>query len=325
MQFRFDEDQLAMRDAVRAFCEDRLDLKAIAQREGLAADQVTWVALAELGVLGMLAEDGAIGLVECSLIFEELGAHLVSGPVVWSTLAARFIDGVVDGEVRVTGVELDVRSNTPIGIEHAAEADAFVVLRNDRLELCDFTALPPPTAGLGLDPLTPVAVLSSMPVGQLIAEGDAVTRLRNNGTVLCAALLVGVAQGALDVARAYALEREQFGVPIGSFQAIKHLLADMYVRVELARAATYAAAAIVADPRTGDAHRAAGTAKLLAGEAGVANGRTAVQVLGGMGFTWDMLPHYFLKRAWVLEQCFGTAASHAASIGSAIGFEVASR
>ena len=108
--------------------------------------------------------------------------------------------------------------------------------------------------------------------------------------MLAAAQLVGAAQGALDVASAYALERHQFGVPIGSFQAVKHLLADMYVRVELARSATYAAAAIFDDERAGDAATAASTAKLLAGEAGIANGRTAVQVLGGMGFTWEMTP-----------------------------------
>jgi alkylation response protein AidB-like acyl-CoA dehydrogenase len=147
-------------------------------------------------------------------------------------------------------------------------------------------------------------------------------RVRRLGEVLSAALLVGVAQGALDVTRAYALEREQFGVAIGSFQAIKHLLADMYVRVELARAATYAAAAVNAGRGAGDADMSAGTAKLLAGEAGIANGRAAVQILGGMGFTWDMLPHYFLKRAWVLEHGFGTAPAHAARLGDAVGREV---
>jgi alkylation response protein AidB-like acyl-CoA dehydrogenase len=131
-------------------------------------------------------------------------------------------------------------------------------------------------------------------------------------------MLVGAAQGALDVARDYALEREQFGVPIGSFQAIKHMLADMFGRVELARAATYAAAAISVDPAAGDPDRAAATAKVLAGEAGIANGRAAVQILGGMGFTWDMLPHLFLKRSWVLENTFGTASSCATFLAETV-------
>src|SRR5207249_9790841 len=114
---------------------------------------------------------------------------------------------------------------------------------------------------------------------------------------------------ALDVASSCARERGQFGVPIGSFQAVTHLLADMSVRVELARTATRAGAAVAAGRGAGDPALAASTAKLLAGDAGIANGRTSVQILGGMGFTWDMLPHYFLKRAWVLEHAFGTVSS----------------
>jgi alkylation response protein AidB-like acyl-CoA dehydrogenase len=96
------------------------------------------------------------------------------------------------------------------------------------------------------------------------------------------------------------------------------MLADMYVRVELARSATYASAAVFDDARAGDLTTAASTAKLLACEAGIANGRAAVQVLGGMGFTWEMTPHYFLKRAWVLEEAFGTGDTHALTLSAAL-------
>ena len=87
MEFRFDDDQLAMRDAVRALCADHLDLTRLAEREGKAADPAAWTALADLGVLGMLAggDDAGVGLVEASIVFEALGAHLASGPVLWST------------------------------------------------------------------------------------------------------------------------------------------------------------------------------------------------------------------------------------------------
>jgi alkylation response protein AidB-like acyl-CoA dehydrogenase len=324
MHFSFDEDQLAMRDAVRAFCEDRLDLSQAAGREGKPAEPATWAALADLGVLGMLVEEpgSSIGLVEAAIVFEQLGAHLVSGPVLWSTLAAPLVPGVAIGERRVAGVELDGRLDGPVVVEHGAEADALLIVRDNVVELYVGSERTLPAEGTPLDPLTPVSVFASAPEGQVIAHGDAARRLLRDGAILSAALLVGVAQGALDVARTYALEREQFGVPIGSFQAIKHLLADMYVRVELARAATYAAAAIGAGRGAGEAEHAAGTAKLLAGDAGITNGRTAVQVLGGMGFTWDTLPHYFLKRAWVLEHEFGTTSSHAARLGSALGEEV---
>jgi alkylation response protein AidB-like acyl-CoA dehydrogenase len=207
----------------------------------------------------------------------------------------------------------------PLVVEHAGELDALVVLRPAGVFVVAGDDLPPPQALTPLDPLTPVGSFAPLPLGHQVGGSDAAADLRRVGTVLAAALLLGIAARALEVARSYALEREQFGVPIGSFQAVKHLLADMYVRTALARSATYAAAAVLDDPGTGDPARTAGTAKLLAGEAAVDNAATSVQVLGGMGFTWDMPPHHLLKRAWVLEHVFGTADDHALALGSALG------
>ena len=154
--------------------------------------------------------------------------------------------------------------------------------------------------------------------GEVVGDAVAVAELRRLGTVLTAAVLVGVASRALETARAYALERHQFDVPIGSFQAIKHLLADRYVATSLAQSSTYAAAAVLDDPRADDPGRSAASAKLLAADAAINGAGTAVQVLGGMGFTWEMLPHYLLKRAWVLEQTFGSADDHALRLGSTL-------
>jgi alkylation response protein AidB-like acyl-CoA dehydrogenase len=131
-------------------------------------------------------------------------------------------------------------------------------------------------------------------------------------------MLLGVSETALASSRRYALDREQFDVQIGSFQAVQHLLADMYVRTALARSATYAAAAVLDDPGVGDPLRAIAAAKILAGEAALENARTAIQVHGGIGFTWEMPTNYLLKRAWVLEHSFGDADSHALSISAAI-------
>jgi alkylation response protein AidB-like acyl-CoA dehydrogenase len=320
MDFRLDDDQLAMRDTVRSVCADRFDLARVAAREGVPVDPATWSSLAELGVLGML-EGGGSGVVEAAVVFEELGAHLVGGPVLWSTTSAARVPGAGEGTVRVTGLD-DAPPAGPVVVDHGDESDVVVVLHRDRAEACRVADLAGAEPGSPMDPLTPVTILPSLPTGDVIAEGPEVGELRRTGRLLTAALLVGGAQAVLDVARDYALEREQFGVPIGSFQAVKHLLADCYVRVEMARAATYAAAAIAAGRGEGDAGLAIGTAKHLAGEAGVLNARTAVQVLGGMGFTWEMLPHYFLKRAFVLDQAFGTSSSHAARLGEAVGAEV---
>jgi alkylation response protein AidB-like acyl-CoA dehydrogenase len=323
MDFRLDEDQVAMRDAVRSFCADRLDLEQVATREGVAADAGTWESLAGMGVLGMLGADSGFGVVEAAVVFEELGAFLASGPLLWTTLCASHVDGAADGSVRVTGVELGDRGEGPVVVPHGAESELLLVLRGDRAELCPMAELDG-RPGTPMDPLTPMTVLAAAPTGVVVAEGDAVDALRLHGRILASAMLVGGSQAVLEVAREYALGREQFGAPIGSFQAIKHMLADMYVRVEMARAATYAAVALAAGLGDGDADLAASIAKHLAGEACTTNSRVAVQVLGGMGFTWDMLPHYFLKRGFVLDRAFGTSSAHAARLGAAVGAEVAS-
>ncbi len=331
MHFTFTDDQVALRDAVRAFCADRLGLERVAERELVPADPAVWQELAGMGVLGMLLpdDDSGLGLVEASIVFEELGRHLSSGPVLWSTVAAPLVPGAADGSVRVAGLlapsAAETAAGVPVVVEHGAEADVVLVLHDDRVERIERADLSGAEPGVPLDPLTPALVLPALPAGEVVGDAVAARTLRLQGVTLAASTLVGVAQGALDVARDYALEREQFGVPIGSFQAIKHLLSDMFVRCELARAETTAAAAIVADPAAGDPERATSGAKILAGEAATANGRFAVQVLGGMGFTWDMLPHYYLKRGWALDQAFGTVAWHAERLGTALGDEVAAR
>ena len=126
---------------------------------------------------------------------------------------------------------------------------------------------------------------------------------------------------------AYAKERHQFGQPIGAFQAVKHICADMLVRAEVARAAVQAAACLADAPDVAAAEaeaagctaaemvdRAVMGAKLLADEAALANARAAIQVHGGMGFTWEVPLHLHLKRARVLATSFGTRAELAAAV-----------
>lgn len=308
MDFRLDDDQLALRDATRSLCAAR----------GVPPADDPWGDLAELGVFGLLVpvQGGGLGAgpVEAAVVLEQLGAHLVPGPVVWSVITAPILPEVARGDVRVTGALAEEAGV----IEHAARSDTVVIAYGDRVEAFPASRLRDAPAGSPFDPLTPAIACGRPPTGDVVGGPDEARRLRHLGTVLTAAMLVGLAQGALDVAAAYALERRQFGVPIGSFQAVKHMLADMYVRTELARSACYAAAAVADDDRGGDAARSASTAKLLAGEAAITNGRTAVQVLGGMGFSWAMLPHYYLKRAWVLEQSFGSGGAHALALGDGL-------
>ncbi len=330
MDFRLDEDQIALRDTFRGFCGQQFSLDAVAAREATALGHATWQALTDMGVFGMLlseADGGFGGGATCAaIVFEQLGAHLATGPLLWTAASALVLDDVAEGASRITGIDsVDVRvgpAGAPFVVEHAAESDTVLVLSTDGVAAVATAALTEAIGGEPLDPLTPALAYASLPQGTRVGNADVAARLRTIGTVLAAAQLVGTAQGALDVATQYALQRHQFGVPIGSFQAVKHILADMYGRVELARAAMYAAAAIFDDPRAGNVSHAASSAKLLAGDAGLANSRAAVQVLGGMGFTWEMLPHYFLKRAWTLEQSFGTSDTHALSLSRALDADV---
>ena len=195
-----------------------------------------------------------------------------------------------------------------------------------------------------LDPLTPVLRLDEAVFGELLeratqigdiagatgaadaessneaattkssGEGDATSpaalwRLR--GAALVAAQQLGIAAGATASAVTYAQERKQFDKPIGQFQAVKHLCSDMLTSVEVARAAVYFAGALLDDPAFGDTERAVSVARLMASEAANLCGRNCVQIHGGMGYTWEMDAHLYLKRAWVLDMTLTSPEEHA--------------
>lgn len=327
MEFRLDEAQVGLQETVERYCEDRLPLDTIAAREGSAVDRDAWRSMAELGVLSLLAdeESGGAGLgpVEAALVFEQLGRHLVPGPVMWTLLAATVLPGAASGELVVGGVDGGAVVDGEAIVEHGSDLDALLVFRPDgvemhRLQPPRVEGMPAPVVLDPLDPLTPVSRLSGLSGGEVLGDAALSLRLRTLGHVLIAATLSGIASRSLEVARAYASEREQFGVPVGSFQAVKHMLADMYVRSSLAQSEAYAAAAVLGDPGGDDPAIAASAAMVVAADAAVTNAGTAVQVLGGMGFTWDMLPNYLLKRARVLEQSLEPPERHARRVGAAL-------
>jgi len=325
MDLHLDDDQLALQETVARFCGDRWPLEGLAERPADAFDRGAWKELVELGVPSLMAPEASgglgLGMVEGAVAFEQLGRHLVPGPLSWSALAALRIPEVAGGSCIAGGVE--ATGAPPWFVEAIDRVDLVLVLREDGVVRVDPSRCERAMAPEPLDPLNPVGVIASLPDGVAVGDAADAARLRDVGTALGAALQLGIAQAALDVAVAYALEREQFGVPIGSFQALKHILADMYVRVGLARSATYAAAAVLDDPEVGRAERSLRGAKLLAGEAAFENARAAVQVLGGMGFTWEMAPHFLLKRALVLDQSFGTPRAHALALAASLAEEAA--
>jgi alkylation response protein AidB-like acyl-CoA dehydrogenase len=306
VNFDLDDDQVALRDGIRGLCEGRFPMKRV--RAGF--DRATWDELREAGVFSLRAD--GFGVADATLVFEELGRALVPGPLVWGFLASGRVEGVVGG--------LDVRSHHPglMLVEHLDALDVLAVIDDEGVRVVPAAVLDGTSVGQPLDPLTPLQRVDTLPEGERIGGGDLLAEWHLTGPVLTAAYLVGMAQACTQVSVAYAKERRQFDRPIGSFQAVKHILADMAVRTEVARVAVHAAACSL-DGRGGDEiTRAVSGAKLLAGEAALANGKAATQVHGGMGFTWEVDAHLYLKRAWVLDTVFGSTDEHADAVAECL-------
>ena len=300
MNFDLSDDQIALRDGIRSMLEGKLPMSRV--REGFG--RTVHDDLAAAGVFSLRAD--GFGWADTAVVYEELGRALVPGPLV-SSLGHDGITGTFD---RAVGGE-------PL-VEHLDVLGALLVLDADAIRAVDPSALEGTAVEWPLDPLTPVWRVAHLPDGERVGGAAELAELRSEGALLTAAYCVGMADLLTELAVAYAKEREQFDRPIGSFQAVKHLCADMVVRAEVARAAVYAAACVLDDPATGRTGRALSGAKLLANEAAILNGRSAMQVFGGIGFTWEVDVHLYLKRAWVLDTHFGSIDAHADALAATL-------
>lgn len=322
MQLNLTADQEALQRATAQLCAGVFprDVLRLAMEEGL--DRTRWRRLAEAGVFALRRPeaDGGVGLgmAEATLVFEELGRALVPGPLVGTHLAAGAIDGAAPDDI--IGI-VPIEPDGSVYVEHLSSLDWLVVLGGDRrgvgmVDGDQLRALAEPAAR-PLDPLTPIHRVLRPPPFQTIGGPEETGRWHRDGALLVAAQAAGLAAAVVDIAAGYALERQQFDRPIGSFQAVKHLLADMMTNAELARAAVEAAAVTLDQPEVGDPDEMVHTAKVMAGEAAIANSRSSVQIHGGMGFAWDADAHLYLKRAWVLDHQFGSGAAHARRLAEA--------
>jgi len=316
VDFRLSEDQEALRDGLRSFCEGRVGadrLPELAKTGGV--DRELWSELAHMGVFGLrLPEsEGGVGLrfADAVVVFAELGRRLVPGPVLWTQLFADRVAGAAAGDTVVGGLDLLGPAPGPVLVEHAEALGALFALRPEGVFRIDPKTLSGEPVATPLDPLTPLLHVPELPEGERVAGPEDAARLRREGAALAAAFLLGIAESTTEMAAEYAKAREQFGRVIGSFQAVKHICSDMFVRQEVARASVYAAGATLDDPEAGDAERAVASAKLCAGEAALQNARACIQVHGGMGYTWEVPAHWYLKRTWVLETVFGDVEEHA--------------
>ncbi|MFE5679698.1 acyl-CoA dehydrogenase family protein [Streptomyces erythrochromogenes] len=311
MDFQPTEDQRDLRAGVRALLEGRYGREALRAAvdaaagtgtgTGAAVDRGLWRELGEAGFFALRlpeSEGGVgLGLPEAVLVFEEAGRALVPGPLVATHLAAGVVPGAAAGTAVVTAFDLagDLAGDL---VAYLGEADAVL----------GAAVLPVGEPVRAADPLTPLhrvarpgGAEASASASRSASRSVSVSAYVSEGALLTAALQVGSALRTVELAVRYAGEREQFGQPIGAFQAVKHTCAQMLVRAEVARTAVYAAAV------TGDPGEAA-AAKLLADGAAVGNARDCLQVHGGMGFTWEADVHLHLKRAWVRAEQWRTAA-----------------
>ncbi|MFD9632179.1 acyl-CoA dehydrogenase family protein [Streptomyces violascens] len=286
MDFQPTEDQRALRAGMRELLEARFDrdaLRAAVDRPGL--DRSLWRALGDAGFfsLRLPEREGGVGLglPEAVLVFEEAGRALLPGPLVATHLAAGTVEGAATGERVVTRVDGAL-------VAWLDEADRVLGDASDATPI------------RSIDPLTPLHRTRGTRTAPAV-----------EAVLLSAAEQLGSAGRSTELAVQHARAREQFGQPVGAFQAVKHLCADMLVRTEVARAAVYAAAV------TGDPYEIAG-AKLLADEAAVRGARDCLQVHGGMGFTWEADVHLHLKRAWVRAGQWQSAEQAAETLASAL-------
>jgi alkylation response protein AidB-like acyl-CoA dehydrogenase len=293
-------DQIALRDGISSL----LDARFGSDRVRTGFDRTMFDELAEAGVFSLRAD--GFSWADCVVVFEQLGRFCVPGPLVPSVLlgAGRIADLVESSD------------GAAVWVEHLDALDDLYVVGEQRLSHVDPHGLQASVATWPLDPLTPVSRVEELPIGAEVV-GD-VRELRRTGATLTAALQLGLADRCTELAVAYAKERVQFDRPIGAFQAIKHLCADMLVRTETARAAVYAAGAHLDETDQPGLDRAVSGAKVLAGDAAITNGKAAMQVFGGMGFTWEVDIHLYLKRAWVLDTHFGSGDAHCDAVAAAL-------
>lgn len=282
-------------------------------RAWAAGDQLpvneVFAALAEIGVNGLLIDESAggssAGATEMIVAMEQIGRHGMPGPVVESiaVLPVLFRSADVTGERVSTLAEGTFATCAlPPLATRAPVADTAYIVRDGVLSTA-IASDPAPT----VDPTRAVCTLVA---DTALADGVDITDASDIGTLATAAQLLGLAGAMLSLAADYAQARTQFGRPIGSFQAIKHHLADVAIAIEMARPLVHAAASGIDGfvPEDTDVRRDVAAAKVAAGDAAYLASRRALQVLGAIGYTAEHDLSRYLTKTRALLSTWGTPA-----------------
>ena len=341
MDFTFSADQLAFRDAISRFLMTEAAPEMLREiwETDVGRSPELLAKIAEQGLMGLSVPEshGGMGLgdIDWVLLTQELGYYAIPDSLADTAyVAAGLLAALPEGHaVRDTWLPRIVDGSVRIAVGHPVNpwvADAH---------LADLVLLPRATPqGLELHGLTHDAVTleprPSIDASRRLATvrwaPTEATRLAeaaiahplwaaalNRGALNVAGQCLGLAQRMLDMSVDYVAQRKQFGKPIGSFQAVKHHLADVATKIEFAKPVLYRAAVALA---RGEAHRDAlvSHAKLACGEAAWTAGRKGIQVHGAMGYTWEVDLQMFMKRAWVLDAAWGDRSLHKSRLGEAL-------
>ena len=334
MNFTFSEDQLLFRESVRDFLVNEVTpqrIRASWETES-GRDGSLWNQIAEMGLAGITVpeEYGGLGMNELDfvLLAQECGYVALPEPLVHTALvavpmlvelggelAAQWLPKVAAGEAKVA-----VGLTQNIFVEDAHTADLLLVQ-----EGTDLYAVTPDEVSLrhneSIDPSRKLYAVELAAGAVPIATGDAAVALiaaaLNRGALGCAAQALGLAQRMIDITVQYTGERQQFGKAIGSFQAVKHAMANIAVRLEYAKAPVHKAAYAISQGQEKAAINVS-HAKLMACEAANLAAKNTIQAHGAMGYTWEVDLHIFMKKSWALANTWGDAGFHKARVAQYI-------
>ena len=356
MQFGLSESQQILKDTARKFFAGECPIATVRKvmETGTAHDPVLWTKLAEQGFTGIITpeEFGGMGLgkVELVLLMEEAAYALLPGPL-FSTVALagpvidalgtqaqkkKYLERIAGGQARATVAlveadggwdparlqmagNADKLTGAKLFVSDAAVADFIIVVTRNGVFAVDAKA-----PGLRITPMKGMDLTRK--IYSVEFKGTPAERLGGNGslaqaldvaTVALCAEMVGGMQKVLETTVAYAKTRKQFGKPIGIFQAVQHLCADMYLETESARSAAYYASWAL-EELTPDAALAVSVAKMYASDACRTVGNRGIQVHGGMGFTWENDIHLYYRRAKASETMLGDATFHRERIARSV-------
>jgi len=332
MRFHLSEEQISIQDAVRRTLVDNWSMDHLHKFADSESDfdQPSWDALMALGLAGILSPDSGMGLLDAALACEVAGEAAAAGPLIGQMLA---VAAVARSSNDVAKAHLDALVEGASIATLALGDSAYVACANTAHFFLTGTrdgAISLVEAGDGVtieavrstDRSRPVSKVTfdGAKVHELFAAGDPMApKLFDAALVLIAADALGGAQKCTDMSVEYAKDREQFGQPVGQFQALKHQLAQMALDVEPARAQLWYAA-YAYDAELDDAPRAAAMTKAHLCDVYVRSARSAVAAHGGIGYTWEFGLNYWFRRAAFDRAWLGSPSVHRARAADLAGW-----